>query len=63
MSNQDIPTQPTHAVYMIDNSTGDNDYLFVFAYKVDDVFYSYDTNKRLLDYEGDEILGSWSFDT
>lgn len=63
MSKQEIPKYPTHAVKMIDNSTGDNDILFLFAYKADDVFYSYDTNKRLIDYEGDEILCYWELNT
>lgn len=59
MSNEEIPKYPTYAVKMIDNSTGDNDILFLFAYKADGVFYSYDTNKRILDYEGDRILNAW----
>jgi hypothetical protein len=62
MSN-DIPKYPTYAVKMIDNSTGDNDILFLFAYKAGDVFYSYDTNKRVLDYKGDRILSAWPLNT
>ena len=39
MSKQEIPKYPAHAVKMIDNSAGDEDVLFLFAYKVDGVFY------------------------
>lgn len=58
-NSEEIPMYPTHAIKMIDNSCGDEDILFLFAYKADDIFYSYDTNNRLLNYEGDEILRVW----
>ena len=63
MSKQEIPKYPTHAVKMIDNSAGDEDVLFLFAYKVDGVFYSYDTNKILIEFSGDRILSAWDLDT
>lgn len=55
--------KPTHALKIIDNNTGDRDIVFLFAYKDGGVFYSYDTNKRVLDYDGDEILQTWELST
>lgn len=62
-SDKNFPKYPTHAVRMIDNSTGGHDILFCFAYKNNDVFYCYDTNRRLLEYEGDKILNVWELKT
>jgi hypothetical protein len=54
-----IPKYPTHAVRMIDNSMGDGDIIFVFAYMINMQFYSHDTNNLLCLFEGDKILNSW----
>lgn len=59
MSEHNAPKYPTHAVKMVDDSMGDGDIIVVLAYKIDNVFYSHDTNNELLNYMGDEILNVW----
>lgn len=50
---------PTHAVRMVNNFDGQMDILTVFAFKIDDRFYDFDTHTLLLVYEGDKILKVW----
>jgi len=51
--------QPTHAVRMINNWDGEENIDTVLSYKKDDAFISYETDKPLLEYVGDEILKVW----
>ena len=53
---------PTHAVRYINNWDGQEDIDTILAIKESGMFYSYDTNKILLEYEGDKILYSWALD-
>lgn len=55
----DLPEAPTHALRMIDNWCGDSDLSFVFAFEVDGAFYSFETGKPVLQYEGDKVLQAW----
>jgi hypothetical protein len=48
--------QPTHAIFYNDNSTGDNDRFWVFAFIKDGVWMSFETHKPMMEYVGDEIL-------
>ena len=50
-----IPAQPTHAIQICDS---DCEVVFLFAYAVDGVYYSYDTN-RVIKSHVDEILKIW----
>lgn len=54
------PEYPTHALKIIDNSCGDKDKLFIFAYQKDGIFYNYDNNRPVIEYFGDEILCEFS---
>lgn len=53
------PQHPTHAVRMRDNWDGEGDAITLFAFKKEDVFYSYDSGDPVLQYQGDEILKVW----
>jgi len=46
----------THALKIIDNSMGDRDLLWIFAYKKDGIFIGADTDRPVLEYVGDEIV-------
>lgn len=46
----------THALFIVDNSDGEGDRYWVFAYKKDGEFYVYDTNMKVIEYVGDEIV-------
>ena len=59
MSLIEIPKFPTYALHLKDNWDGEGDQYFIFAFKIDDVFYSHDTGKNLLDYVGSEIIKYW----
>lgn len=59
MSEPKVPTLPTHAVHFRDNWDGEGDAYLIFAFKCEDIFFSYDTGKPLIEYEGDKILASW----
>lgn len=54
-----IPEAPTHALHVIDNWDGEGDRAFLFAFERDGVFYSYETGKPVLEYEGDAVLQAW----
>lgn len=54
-----IPENPTHALHMIDNCHGEGYSVFLFAFERDGEFYSYETGKPVLEYEGDKVLQSW----
>lgn len=54
-----IPEAPTHALRMIDNRCGDSDLTFLFAFEREGVFYSFETGKPVLQYEGDKVLQAW----
>jgi hypothetical protein len=54
--------QPTHAVRYINNWDGEGDIETVLAFKIDDEFYCFDTNRKLIEYVGDEILNVWYLD-
>lgn len=49
-------SEPTHALFVIDNWDGEGDQYWTFAYKIDGVFFNYETDKKTLEYVGDEIL-------
>lgn len=51
---------PTHAVRFRDNAMGDGDIVYCFAYKRGEQWIDYDTNRNILQYDGDEILQTWS---
>lgn len=46
----------THALYIVDNSDGEGDRFWVFAYKKDGEFYVHDVDRKVIEYVGDEIL-------
>lgn len=48
--------KPTHALYVVDNSTGDGDLYWTFAYQKDGEFYHFDNDHVVLEYQGDKIL-------
>lgn len=54
-----LPEAPTHALRVIDNWCGDSDLNFLFAFEVDGAFYSFETGKPVLQYEGDKVLQAW----
>jgi len=54
-----IPEAPTHALRMIDNWCGERDLVFLFALERDGAFYSHESGKPVLQYEGDEVLQAW----
>ncbi|MEE4733631.1 hypothetical protein V2K60_20655 [Pseudomonas alliivorans] len=56
---ENLPEAPTHALRMINNWCGDSDISFLFAFVVDGAFYDFETDKPVLQYEGDEVLQAW----
>lgn len=48
--------QPTHAIYVNDNWDGQHDKYWSFAYQLNEVWYHFENDKNVLEYEGDEIL-------
>jgi len=48
--------EPTHALYVVDNWDGEGDKYWLFAYLKDGVFFSTDTDRKVLAHEGDKIL-------
>ena len=54
-----IPKYPTYAVKAINNSMGDGDIYFTFAFLYKNQMYSHDTGKALIEYVGDEVLEKW----
>lgn len=54
-----MPSKPTHAIHYVNNWDGEGDTCFIFAFEADGVFYNFDTNKAVLEYDGDKIINSW----
>lgn len=50
---------PTHAVRAIDNWDGEGDIYTVLAYQKEGQFYSFETDRSLLEHEGDKIIKTW----
>lgn len=48
--------EPTHALYVLDNWDGEGDTYWVLAYKKDDVFHAWESDKVILEYVGDKII-------
>lgn len=48
--------KPTHALFVVDNSQGDGDKYWIFAYEKDGAFYSSETNDPIIEFVGDEVL-------
>jgi hypothetical protein len=63
MSNLDrmasIPRAPTHALHMIDNWDGEGDRVYLLAFERDGQFYSFETGKLVMEYQGDAVLQAW----
>lgn len=49
-------SEPTHALYIVDNYDGEGYRYWIFAYQKDSVFYSSENSKPVLEYEGDRII-------
>lgn len=54
-----IPDAPTHALHKLDNWDGEGDTVFMFAFERDGEFYSFETGKPVLEYQGDQVLQAW----
>ncbi len=58
-----IPDSPTHTIKLYSNWDGCGDVVWMLAFKVDDEFYCWECGRNLgqpvIEYDGDEILGSW----
>ena len=48
--------QPTHALFIVNNWDGEGDRLWLFAYQKGDVWFAYDSDEPVIQYDGDEIL-------
>jgi hypothetical protein len=48
--------EPTHAIYLLDNWDGEGDMYWIFAYKKEEEFYSFESDSLILTHVGDKIV-------
>lgn len=54
-----MDNEPTYAIKVLDNSMGDGDIYFTFAYIKNGEFYHHDNDQPVLSHKGDELISVW----